>query len=74
MGDVGHNPYAETCVIGDQDTMKCAPLFSLTLASTLVVATGCKKESEVAKAADTPAAPVAVPAEPAADRTKSLLP
>ncbi|HPB11096.1 MAG TPA: peptidylprolyl isomerase [Kiritimatiellia bacterium] len=47
--------------------MKCAPLFSLTLASTLVVATGCKKESEVAKAADTPAAPVAVPAEPAAD-------
>jgi peptidyl-prolyl cis-trans isomerase C len=42
-------------------------LFSLTLASTLVVATGCKKESEVAKAADTPAAPVAVPAEPAAD-------
>ncbi|MDD2460403.1 MAG: peptidylprolyl isomerase [Kiritimatiellia bacterium] len=47
--------------------MKCAPLFSLTLASTLVVATGCKKESEVAKAADTPAAPVAVTAEPAAD-------
>jgi peptidyl-prolyl cis-trans isomerase C len=40
--------------------MKCVRLFSLTLASTLVVATGCKKEPEAVEAAGSPAEPVAV--------------
>ncbi|MBP7638602.1 MAG: peptidylprolyl isomerase [Kiritimatiellae bacterium] len=42
--------------------MKCAPLFSLTLASTLMVATGCKKDSEAVKTAENPAVPVAAAA------------
>ncbi|HRR33131.1 MAG TPA: peptidylprolyl isomerase [Kiritimatiellia bacterium] len=45
--------------------MKCAPLFSLTLASTLMVATGCKKGSEAVKTAENPAVPAAT--APAAD-------
>jgi len=49
--------------------MKCVRLFSLTLASTLVVAAGCKKEPEAVEAAGSPAEPVAVetaaaPADP----------
>ncbi len=36
--------------------MKCAPLFSLTLASTLMIATGCKKESEATQINQPPAA------------------
>ena len=47
--------------------MKCVRLFSLTLASTLVVATGCEKEPEAVKAAGSPAEPVAVEAAVPAD-------
>jgi peptidyl-prolyl cis-trans isomerase C len=48
--------------------MKCVRLFSLTLASTLVIATGCKKEPEAVEIAGSPAESVAVetaaPADP----------
>jgi peptidyl-prolyl cis-trans isomerase C len=46
--------------------MKCAPVLSLTLASAMLVAAGCEKDSDQAKPADAPGASAA-PAKPAAD-------
>ena len=47
--------------------MKCVPVLSLTLASAMLVATGCKKDTDQAKPADEAAPDAAVAVEPSGD-------